>query len=681
MADSKPQFDAAGFFDAHGLTFKGLDKDTGHAIVESETGERGTYDIKGMLKSEGLDHENADITYNSPESPLNESPVGVLDRLKLSLGNTKGAVNYLKTKFDGATVDSSGALVVKDGGAWKKVDLDGISGDDGWKVSEVLGDVADLTGDLVVGAGSLLGATIGGTAGAAAGGIGAVPGAIAGSAAGAGVASGAKAALGRLIGTYDATPEEVVKDIALDTVLGGIGEGVAIGAKTMVGPAIKAGFSKITRAGEAFQDNAAKLLSAADGQNGPDIFRTAIANSDTVMPMVESYAKQAEKQATLRGAEAVASGLPQSQSVLMKEIAETAAADSARPLIENTQKGLTDFFGGNLDSLIEQHIPNAAEAARTLQQASTSIGNSLEQFFAKTGLGVQVAEDGARTYKALRPKEMQAFLSRMGSPVELNVAANMTRRLENLRSFTAGIKNSRDPANLKRVLGLSQELDSIIGDIPTGARKALEDSMQALGFDPIKSIDTALTSKGVLPQAFQEGYSALRGAYREKKAIVNSVIGSLQKRGSTETYQSIGEKMLDLHRAASRGDSQAAIALKTLADITPDGATHLNNFANRSAASAMASFRSAAALSPGGGVLQNATHVASKAALPASVMIGRMQRSATLKSFLNSSGYKLFAEGAKTLKSGGSRVLGNSELFGAGATTMFSALQQDGSQQ
>lgn len=678
-ADDGHHFDAASFFEAKGMDFHGLD-DNGMARVTSANGEDGIFDVQKFIKSKGMDPSKVDVSFNTADSAINESPVGLLDRLKISLGNTKGSVEYLKNSFQDATADSQGNLVVKDKGVWKRVDMDGVSNDDGWKASEVLGDVADLAGDIIVGAGSFAGGVGGAIAG---GGVASVPGAIVGAAGGAGYASAAKAAMGRLVGTYDATPEEVVKDIALDTVLGGVGEGVAIGAKALVGPAIKRGFSKITRAGEAFQDNAAKLLSAVDGQNGPDIYRIAISNNDVVMPMVESYAKQAEKQASLRGAEAVVSGLPQSQSVLMKEIAENAAAESAKPMVQNVQKGLTDYFGKEMDSLIQQHIPNVAEAARTLKQAGTSLGNSLEQFFAKSGLGVQVAEDGSRAYKALRPKEMQAFLTKMGSPVELNVAANLTRKLENVRNFASGIKKASgaNPADFKRVLRLSQELDNILGDIPTAARQSIEDSMKALGFDAIKSIDTALTAKGVLPEAFQAGYSGLRGAYREKKAIVNSVVGSLQKRNSTETYKSVGHKMLDMHRAASRGDGQAAQALKTLAELTPDGATHLNNFANRSAASAMASFRSATAMAPSASIPEFAAKAASRAALPASIMIGRMQRRAGLRSFLNSPGYKLFAESAKTLKSGGQRVLGDKDLFGAGITTMLSALQHQGSEQ
>ncbi len=661
--DDGQSFDAASFFEAKGMSFHGLD-DTGMARVTSANGEDGIFDVQKFVTSKGMDPSKVDVTFNNVDTAINESPVGLLDRLKLSLGNKKGSVDYLRKSYQDATADAQGNLVVKDKGVWKRVDMDGISNDDGWKASEILGDVADLAGDVIVGAGGLAG-------GVAGGGLASVGTAAIGS----GVASGAKAAMGRLVGTYDATPEEVIRDIALDTLLGGAGEGIAMGAKHLVGPALKSGFRKITGFGEAFQDNAAKLLSAVDGQNGPDIYRTAISNGDTVIPMVESYAKEAAEQATNRGAQAVTSGLPQSQSILMREIAENAAANSARPMVENVQGGLNKFFGDTVDGLIKTHIPNEAEAAKSLKAVSTSLGNTLEQFFAKSGLGVQVSEGGVSTYKALKAKEMQAFLTKMGSPVEMNVAAKLTKRLTDVRAFTDGISKGVSPKNFKGVLRLTQELDNILGDIPTGARQSIEDAMQALGFDVGKSIDTALTAKGVLPKGFQEGYSALRGAYREKKAIVNSVVGSLQKNGSNETYKSVGHKMLDLHRAASRGDGQAAQALKTLADLTEDGSKVLNNFANRSAAAAMTNFRSASALAPNAGIVGNVANMSARAALPASLMIGKMQRRAGLKSFLNSPKYKLFAEGAKTLKAGGQRVLGDRDLFGAGVTTMLSALQ------
>lgn len=41
----KPQFDAAGYFESQGLKFKGVDPE-GKALVEDESGQKGTYDVK-----------------------------------------------------------------------------------------------------------------------------------------------------------------------------------------------------------------------------------------------------------------------------------------------------------------------------------------------------------------------------------------------------------------------------------------------------------------------------------------------------------------------------------------------------------------------------------------------------------------------------------------------------------
>lgn len=231
MANEAPQqlFDAKAFMESEGLTFKGLAR-PGVALVETPDGQESEFDVSGFLASEGV--SNAQIEYNTPDSALEQSPVDLIDRFKMSFGNTKGNAAYLKNKFEGVTVMDGGELAVKDAGVWKKVDPSGFGDKDGWQVSEMLGDLADLGGIGV----DVAGQVAGGAAGAA---IAPGVGAIAGASAGAGAATAVNAVLGRVMGTYEATPEELVKEVGLNTAMGALGEVVGLGAKHMVMPAIR----------------------------------------------------------------------------------------------------------------------------------------------------------------------------------------------------------------------------------------------------------------------------------------------------------------------------------------------------------------------------------------------------------------------------------------------------------
>lgn len=140
------------------------------------------------------------------DTPMQESPVSIADRFKLSFGNQKGAVNYLKEKFQDAKVNGNGDLVVKQNGIWKAVDPDGwgtantIAG----KGEEFLKDFVDLSDDAssIIATGA--GASVGGAPGAVLAGAG---------------ASYANSSLGRWLGTYDASDGEQIADAALDSLM------------------------------------------------------------------------------------------------------------------------------------------------------------------------------------------------------------------------------------------------------------------------------------------------------------------------------------------------------------------------------------------------------------------------------------------------------------------------------
>lgn len=198
--EKKLDFNIMEFMQSQG--FSPVREDAGRVVFADSEGEA-DFNPTEYLASQGIDPNEVNIQFNDPLTAMDStSPVGLIDRAKLSFGNTKGKVSYLKSKFEDATYVPDQGLVVKDKGVWKRVDP-----------SEAeIGDVFDLAED-VLKTGAMIG---GGAAAGPAGGIAASAAAAAGS-----------TVLGKLVGTY--TPEsmeEVASEILWDTAFSAIGYGV-----------------------------------------------------------------------------------------------------------------------------------------------------------------------------------------------------------------------------------------------------------------------------------------------------------------------------------------------------------------------------------------------------------------------------------------------------------------------
>lgn len=175
------------------------------------------------------------VAINDPDTPMGNSPLNILDRTKLSLGNVKGSIDYLKGKYSDVTLNQKGQLVVKDGMAWRPVDVDGLGTGDAFDLAkEFASDIADWTGEALVAGATIAGDIAGAPLGPA--------GMVAGGAGGAAVGSAIKTSLGRLVGTYDASVEEQFADIGLDTVFTALGYGVG----SVAGQLGSKFFSKVT---------------------------------------------------------------------------------------------------------------------------------------------------------------------------------------------------------------------------------------------------------------------------------------------------------------------------------------------------------------------------------------------------------------------------------------------------
>lgn len=188
-----------------------------------------------------------------PDSAINESPVSIEDRAKLSVGNTAGKLKYLKENYGDAQMTKGGDFVVKDKkeGLWKRVDPEGLGDGDPWKMTkELVGDItemvptaANIGAQIAIGAATapLIPVTGGASLAATAG--------IAG-AAGAGL-NALETSLGRLVGTYSGSVEDQAKDAAIEGLMSLGGTAVAAGVK----PTMRMISNGLSKAGQKLADS------------------------------------------------------------------------------------------------------------------------------------------------------------------------------------------------------------------------------------------------------------------------------------------------------------------------------------------------------------------------------------------------------------------------------------------
>lgn len=358
----KPVFDAAGFLGTQGLTLKGVEED-GH-VFETQDGQPVKLDVMGYLKSKGVPVDRVDVEFNDASTPLDQSPVGIMDRMKLAVGNTRGQVKYLKSKFDDVAVSEENGLLVKNRGVWQKVDKSGM---DPWELTQ---DIAEGAVNLIPSAvGSAVGAAKGAAAGTAvAPGVGTVAGSIVGAGVGGAAASaGVRNVLGRLAGTYDATPEEEVRDLSWDFVLNAGGQTLALGAKPvaqMFGKSIK-NLSKMMGAdqvGNASKDVLTDILGRTTGA-GPVAMRTVFDETDDV---VKALGK-------------AKAGTVSANDIVLN--LRQGALESVQRMVDETPRALSRRFGELKDALVNS-VDDSFQA-----DVSQLIKGAQEDLAAK-GLGV-----------------------------------------------------------------------------------------------------------------------------------------------------------------------------------------------------------------------------------------------------------------------------------------------------
>jgi hypothetical protein len=213
--------------------FAGFEEATGRAMYNMPDGRTAKVNVASTLQQNNLDPVETKVIYNSSDKALNQAAPSLTgaDRLKLSVGNTRGKIKYLKNKFDAVVPDKDLGLVVQEDGTWYRVDPNIWTMDksDPWEVAKELGrDIADLA-DIGINIAATGGAYLAGGAQMMTG--AGIPTGIATLMAAGAAAGGTRVSLGRYAGTYEAPIEERLMDIGLESVLTAGGEFIAPGAK------------------------------------------------------------------------------------------------------------------------------------------------------------------------------------------------------------------------------------------------------------------------------------------------------------------------------------------------------------------------------------------------------------------------------------------------------------------
>jgi len=284
--NKKFEFDVTGFIQSEGGRFIDRDDVTGNAIVESLQGERFEFDVNSFLTSEKMNPDEVQINWNTPDTALPDSPVDLLDRAFLAVGNVKGQVDFLSKRYDKVAVSETKGLTVMDQGVWKQVDPDQMAGNR-YEISEAVADIVEFAAREAL----PIAGGIAGFAGGAAGtlGVGAVPAGIAGQVAGAGVRN----ALGAFIGTYQPEEGEILQDMGMETLYAAGGALIPVAGRTAVNAlkATKTAFKTIgKKASEPVKEMIAETYGALAGTSAPAV-KVMYDNVDDVVKIMRNAAK------------------------------------------------------------------------------------------------------------------------------------------------------------------------------------------------------------------------------------------------------------------------------------------------------------------------------------------------------------------------------------------------------
>lgn len=514
----KRTFDVGAFLGDQGIKLQGVDEDGQYKVVD-KSGQERKLDVRGMLKGMGVDERQVNIEFNTPDNALDESPVGMVDRAKLALGNTKGQIGYLKSKYEDVKVHEDKGVLVKNKGVWQRVDGAGM---DPW----------ELTKDVVEGAVSFLpsaaAATVGGAKGAAtgfaigaaagtpapivgnfAGGvIGGTIGGIVGAGAGGAAAEGMRSSLGRLAGTYDSTPEEQLKDIGLEFLFNAGGQTVGLGVKPTLGLlnkgvkqlAAKTGANKL---GNASLDVLADVLGRTTGA-GPVNTRILFDSPDDVVGALSK---------SKNGAGSV--------NDMMLSLRKEQLGDVTR-LVEDAPRALSRKFGQLVDDLAVG-VDDAAEVD------VGGVVKRAQQALVAKGYGKLVAE--AVPQMAGKLPSGTRLLGEAGEEVGEKNAKKVFQLLSNNEALKRIVAGQDGKVVDPETMGALKNFIKVVNDMAEAPKATGKESARALM--ELKRLVNA-TSDNLAGADAPPTLSAMVDDFR--KAIGQEVGGEFHRLGVTDKY-------------------------------------------------------------------------------------------------------------------------------------------------
>ncbi len=476
------QFKVSEFLSSQGLKLTGRDGDA--LLVETTDGKPGKFVPQEFLKAQGVDPTGLEIEINSVDNPIPDSPVGLFDRAKLSLGNSRGGMEYLKSKYDNVAYNPDQGLLVKDKGAWHKVDPDMF--DDPWSLSEAIADTAEFVGGSAL---PMAGATAAAIAAAPSG-----PGSIA--AAGAGGAAGkavTSSVLGRLVGTYKPeSAQDELEDIGLEGLFAAGGQAIAVGAKP-TWEMLKGAMKNIGRWGsEASKDALAATLGRTTAA-GSEATRYMFDNVDDVARTIKTLKPMSQgtddliNQAASKQVEAATSWLERADKALPQKYGQmldrlSQSADDAglkvhvRPMIEDSlqefeRQGFGKVVEGRLVQLSEEDIASlVANGTKVPEGINGEVFQEVRQIFDTlkkfSGIGEVSGGKAARVLTEINKKVNSSFDDTL-SPIAKRAKAMA------MASVKTRVGSSFEKAGLESQWAGMNQLYQRYGDAVGTARKLL----------------------------------------------------------------------------------------------------------------------------------------------------------------------------------------------------------------
>lgn len=496
----------------------------------------------------------------SAAAAINKSPLSLVDRMKMSIGDERGNLNFLKEKYSEVKPMRNGALAVKDkDGMWYQVDPTGAGQGDAWDrtkeiAKDILGDYAGTIGTTA----AVIGATVAAPATGAAS-------LVAAGTAGLGAAL-TRTSLGRLIGTYDATPEEQLKDVALETVLNAGGQAFALGMRPTA-QVVGSMFKKGAQALKGLPEESINILAKAQGT-------ISTLGEDTI----QTWARQGDDvgQALLTHGKGAVSGDSVVTNILQEQVGV-----HTKGIANETRTSFTKWYSAGMDDVIKE------AGGKFNPKIATSVKESLSEY-AEKGFG-EMLPDG--TFKLKPLKELLAM--EQGSKTGVTILSD-PKGYSLLEDFVthinrfAGQVDQVGKDGVRQFISFEQQLGQKIRELSLdAAEKGGKDVIEVLRGvktsiqNKVSSAtSTSLTPAGAKNEAAKK-FAELQTKYSQMKTALNPILDahSAAIHGSNNAYTSLYDNLFKVNALSSKGamvKGSLKEALKSLGQFSPNIARHVN---------------------------------------------------------------------------------------------------------